>query len=215
MLVSRFQLPLRCTCTRIPSTLSLVSKRSVVRVVERLNKQETFKRRLPSSQRPANSRLRRLQPPRVAAPPKPSLHKKLATAPKISESTVMSMLKSQPAHYVVAQLHNRSHLLTPSDILTLPRIKDVAVGDVIRLTRVLEVGSRDYTLRSTPRRLRNEERRSLSEREVEVRALVLEHTRGPMIVRTKHRMGGKHMKTVKNRNLYTRLRIGPIRLGTE
>ncbi|CEQ40265.1 SPOSA6832_01860 [Sporobolomyces salmonicolor] len=53
-----------------------------------------------------------------------------------------------PSHYVSALLMGRRYLLTPNDILTLPKLKNVPVGTRIALTRILEVGSRDYTLRA-------------------------------------------------------------------
>jgi large subunit ribosomal protein L21 len=43
----------------------------------------------------------------------------------------------------------RRYLLTPGDILTVPKLKNVDVGQRIGLTRILEVGSRDYTLRAS------------------------------------------------------------------
>lgn len=42
----------------------------------------------------------------------------------------------------------RRYLLTPGDILTVPKLKGLDVGATLALTRILEVGSRDYTLRA-------------------------------------------------------------------
>ncbi|GAA5835672.1 hypothetical protein JCM11251_002992 [Rhodosporidiobolus azoricus] len=65
-----------------------------------------------------------------------------------SEPSALSLLASQPSHYVNALLMGRRYLLTPGDILTVPKLKNVSVGQRIALTRILEVGSRDYTLRA-------------------------------------------------------------------
>ncbi|GAA5907663.1 mitochondrial 54S ribosomal protein bL21m MRPL49 [Sporobolomyces salmoneus] len=65
------------------------------------------------------------------------------------EVSALSLLKSQPTHYVSALLMGRRYLLTPNDILTVPHLKSVPVGTKISLTRILEVGSRDYTLRAS------------------------------------------------------------------
>ncbi|GAA5852265.1 hypothetical protein JCM5353_003510 [Sporobolomyces roseus] len=65
------------------------------------------------------------------------------------ETSALSLLKSQPSHYVSALLMGRRYLLTPNDILTIPHLKSVPVGTKISLTRILEVGSRDYTLRAS------------------------------------------------------------------
>lgn len=65
------------------------------------------------------------------------------------ETSAISLLKSQPSHYVSALLMGRRYLLTHNDILTVPQLKNVPVGTKIALTRILEVGSRDYTLRAS------------------------------------------------------------------
>lgn len=97
-----------------------------------------------------------LVPPATAYEPDPSPSSSTLTPspPRSSSSgttitSALSLLRSQPAHYVVIFFLGRRYLLQPDDILTVPRIKDLSVGDVLLLTRVTEVGSRDYTLRAT------------------------------------------------------------------
>ncbi|BGP16043.1 hypothetical protein JCM10213_006821 [Rhodosporidiobolus nylandii] len=70
------------------------------------------------------------------------------TSSQPSEPSALSLLASQPAHYVNALLMGRRYLLAPGDVLTVPKLKWVEVGQRIALTRILEVGSRDYTLRA-------------------------------------------------------------------
>lgn len=65
-----------------------------------------------------------------------------------SGPSALSLLRSQPSHYISALLLGRRYLLTPNDVLTIPKMKGVKPGDRIALTRVLELGSRDYTLRA-------------------------------------------------------------------
>ncbi|WFD30499.1 hypothetical protein MSPP1_001520 [Malassezia sp. CBS 17886] len=60
----------------------------------------------------------------------------------------LRLLQTQTNHYVVASMAGRTLLLSASDIVTLPRLTDVQVGDVLELDRVHEVGSRDYTYRA-------------------------------------------------------------------
>ena len=123
-------------------------------------------------------------------------------------------------------MHRKRYLVTPGDLLTLPRIKDVNVGDVIQLTRVTEVGSRDFTLRAPwvpqvrdPKRFRlggKVERAVLAgegPEGVQLRAVVVEHTASPMRKRIKHTMGSKHVIRLETRERYTRLRIGPVHIG--
>ncbi|WFD00512.1 hypothetical protein MYAM1_003261 [Malassezia yamatoensis] len=60
----------------------------------------------------------------------------------------LQLLRAQPNHYVIASITGRTFVLSESDIVTLPRMKGVQVGDVLELDRVHEVGSRNYTLRA-------------------------------------------------------------------
>lgn len=68
------------------------------------------------------------------------------TVEQVNEA--LSLLRSQPSHYVVASISGRTFVLSNSDLVTLPRIRDVKLGDVLELDLVHEVGSRDYTLRA-------------------------------------------------------------------
>lgn len=65
-------------------------------------------------------------------------------------SSPLSLLAQQPSHYISALVLGRRYQLTSNDILTVPHMKGVKPGDRIRLTRILEVGSRDFTLRAVP-----------------------------------------------------------------
>ena len=60
----------------------------------------------------------------------------------------LRLLRAQPNHYVVASITGRTFVLSESDLVTLPHLRGVQVGDVLELDRVHEVGSRNYTLRA-------------------------------------------------------------------
>jgi large subunit ribosomal protein L21 len=102
---------------------------------------------------------------------------------------------------VIACLAGRKYLLAPRDILTVPRLKDVRVGDIIVLSDIYELGSREYTLRGNP---------VIPPSRVNVKATILEHTKGKMefIFKKKRRKG--YQKTISHKQAYTRLRIGSI-----
>ncbi|KAG9019093.1 hypothetical protein FRB90_006407 [Tulasnella sp. 427] len=123
-----------------------------------------------------------------------------------STSSALNLIRSQPSHYVVASVVGRKYLLTPRDILTIPRLNDVKVGDTLALTDIHELGSRDFTLRGEP---------LIPKGKVSVKATVVEHTKGPMelIVKKKRRKGYK--KTIQHKQTYTRLRIGDIDVASE
>ncbi|VDB95472.1 unnamed protein product [Peniophora sp. CBMAI 1063] len=125
----------------------------------------------------------------------------VAAATPSSTSAALALIRSQPNHYVVAAVAGRKYLLAPRDVLTVPRLKDVRVGDTLALDGILEVGSREYTLRGSP---------VIDPSHVSVSATVVEHTKGRMenILKFKKRKGYK--KIVQHKQTYTRLRIGNI-----
>lgn len=77
------------------------------------------------------------------APPEP-------VSTSIPTSNALSLLRSEPAHYVVAFLLGKRYRLSAHDLLTVPHVRDLRVGDVIQLTRITEIGSRTFTLRAPP-----------------------------------------------------------------
>ena len=113
----------------------------------------------------------------------------------------LSAIRSQPSRYVVASVAGRKYLLAPRDLLTVPRLKDVRVGDVLALSEIHEVGSREFTLRGSP---------TIPPEQVRVEATVVEHTKGKMEVIFKKKRRKGYQKTIKHKQNYTRLRIGPI-----
>lgn len=91
--------------------------------------------------------------------------------------------------------------MSPRDVLTIPRLRDVKVGDVLALDEIHEIGSREYTLRGNP---------TIPANRIKIEATVVEHTKGKMefIFKKKRRKG--YQKTKKHKQTYTRLRIGDI-----
>ncbi|KAI0313088.1 ribosomal protein L21-like protein, partial [Amylostereum chailletii] len=118
-----------------------------------------------------------------------------------STASALALIRSQPSHYVLASVAGRKYLLAPKDLLTVPRLNDVRVGDVLSLSQIHEVGSREYTLRGTP---------EISPEYVSVQATVVEHTKGKMehIFKKKRRKG--YERTINHKQTYTRLRIGSV-----
>lgn len=124
-----------------------------------------------------------------------------AAAPMPALSNALSAIRSQPSRYVVASVAGRKYLLAPRDLLTVPRLKDVRVGDVLTLSEIHEVGSREFTLRGNP---------TIPPEKVKVEATVVEHTKGKMEVIFKKKRRKGYQKTIKHKQTYTRIRIGPI-----
>jgi large subunit ribosomal protein L21 len=131
------------------------------------------------------------------------------TAAPASTADALALIRSQPSRYIVATLGGRKHILAPRDLLTVPRIRAVNVGDVVALSAIHELGSREYTLRGNP---------FISPSSgVRVHATVVEHTKGAMefIFKKKRRKG--YQKLIQHKQPYTRLRIGEIEfeVGTD
>ncbi|KAG6865133.1 hypothetical protein C0991_004870 [Blastosporella zonata] len=134
----------------------------------------------------------------------PALRRALHTGSQPNSTTAaLDLIRSQPSHYVVANFVGRKYILAPRDLLTVPRPRDVQVGDVLTLDEIHELGSREYTLRGNP---------TISPDRVRVQATVVEHTKGKMesIFKKKRRKG--YQKTITHKQPYTRLRIGDIEI---
>src|SRR5580765_3531950 len=58
-----------------------------------------------------------------------------------STATAFQLIRSQPSQYVVASFAGSKYVLTPRDMLTVPRLRDVKVGDVLALDEIHEIGS--------------------------------------------------------------------------
>jgi len=127
----------------------------------------------------------------------------LHTAPQ-STASALNLIRSQPSQYIIASFAGRKHLLAPRDILTVPRLNDVKVGDVLKLTEIHELGSREFTIRGNP---------IIPPDKITVHATVMEHTKGSMEVVFKKKRRKGYQKTIKNKHPYTRLRIGPIEIS--
>ncbi|GAB7365137.1 hypothetical protein MBLNU230_g6226t1 [Neophaeotheca triangularis] len=73
------------------------------------------------------------------------------TPPALSDSVRenLSLLRAQGPHYITAHIYNRPYLLTAGDTLRLPFLMHgVEPGDILRLDRAVNLGSRDYTLKA-------------------------------------------------------------------
>lgn len=131
----------------------------------------------------------------------------MSTVPRAISSIeqAFDLIHTEPSKYVVATFLGRRYILSPCDILTVPRIPDVSVGDIVVLNAIQEVGSRQYTLRGDP---------TLPERAVRVHAVVVEHTKEALqkVEKFKRRKG--YRRLLDHKQPFTRLRIGPIILGT-
>jgi len=66
-------------------------------------------------------------------------------------TSALAPIRSQPLQYAVTMVAGRKYLLAPRDLLTVLRLNDVTVGDILELDNIHKLGSREYTLRGAPR----------------------------------------------------------------
>lgn len=113
-------------------------------------------------------------------------------------------LATQPTHYITAHLHARPYLLTAGDTLRLPfRMPNVQAGDVLRLNRASNIGSRDFTLKGAP---------YLDERLFECRVRVMGVEAEPLRIKEKTKRRQRHVQRVKSKHKYTILKVVDVRV---
>ncbi|KAI1005503.1 hypothetical protein K3495_g2713 [Podosphaera aphanis] len=143
------------------------------------------------------------KPKNIASPISPA--QILNTTP-VSESVreLLPLLANQPSHYITVHIHGRPYLVTAGDTVRLPfKMPDVVPGDVLRLNRAANIGSRDYTLKGTP---------YIDERLFECRATVMGTESEPMRIKEKKKRRNRRVKTVKSKHRFTILRIAELRV---
>ncbi|KAK4507957.1 hypothetical protein PRZ48_001692 [Zasmidium cellare] len=81
-------------------------------------------------------------------PPPSQSQESPSQKPSSSLRELLPLLRSQGPHYITLHIHGKPYLVTQGDTLRLPFLMHgVGPGDVLRLNRALNLGSRDYTLK--------------------------------------------------------------------
>ena len=81
------------------------------------------------------------------------------------------------------------------------RLKDVKVGDVLKLDKVRELGSKDYSLKGSP---------YVPENIFNINATVIEHTKSKMIQIVKKKRRKNYKRTIEHKQTHTVLRISDV-----
>lgn len=72
-----------------------------------------------------------------------------AQQPSSTLNDLLPLLRSQGPHYITLHIHGKPYLVTQGDTVRLPFLMPgVGPGDVLRLNRAINLGSRDYTLKA-------------------------------------------------------------------
>ncbi|KZF23858.1 putative aconitate hydratase [Xylona heveae TC161] len=140
--------------------------------------------------------------------PTPTSHNPSVPTTPIADSVreLLPLLSAQTSHYATVHIHARPYLITAGDTLRLPFLmKGVQPGDVLRLNRATNIGSRDYTLQGAP---------YIDERLFECRARVVGTESEPLRIKEKTKRRQRRVKTVKSKHRFTILKISDLNVKT-
>ena len=116
----------------------------------------------------------------------------------------LNRLRDQLHYYAVIEISSQKFLVTKNDLVVTHRLGDVDVGDEIKLNRVLELGSKDYTIKGKP---------LVSEAFYSIKATVVEQPKGPFIEIFKKKQRNRHRKRITHKQTYTILRISEVEIN--
>ncbi|KAJ1773506.1 hypothetical protein IW140_002001 [Coemansia sp. RSA 1813] len=118
-----------------------------------------------------------------------------------STTELVSRLRDQQKYYATVVVKGRPFTVTQNDIIIMDRIKDLELGDLLSLTQITELGSRDYTIKGQP---------FVDPSLFNIKATVIEHPDGKLFTVTKKKRRTAHQKVTYHRNHYTMLRVSSI-----
>lgn len=113
------------------------------------------------------------------------------------------MAQQYPKIYAKVNIFNFPFTVARHDFIVMHRIKDVKVGDVLKLDRIRELGTADYTVKGRP---------WISPDLFEIEATVMEHGRGAKVIAKQPKQRKGHRRFVTNKPLTTTLRIRDIKI---
>jgi len=198
-----FLLPSRARLFNSTSTTTTTSEDAIPETLHAAGT-STYKTPL-SSTSPAQSPPNPTSLPTQPSPP-PTSHSPTPPSTPLDATikTLLPLLHAQKSHYITAHIHSRPYLLTAGDMLRLPFLMHgVKPGDILRLNRASNIGSRDYTLKGAP---------YVDERLFECRARVVGVESEPMRVKEKTKRRQRRVKRVKSKLRFTVLRVTELRV---
>lgn len=127
--------------------------------------------------------------------------RQVQTTATSSDSSLIQKLRDQLRHYAIVDITGRPFLVTKNDKVIVNRLKDVKVGDVLKLDKVRELGSKDYTLKGSP---------YVAENIFDIQATVIEHTKSKLIKIVKKKRRKNYKRTIEHKQTHTVLRISNV-----
>ncbi|KAL1930023.1 hypothetical protein VTP01DRAFT_1177 [Rhizomucor pusillus] len=118
--------------------------------------------------------------------------------------SLVNKLRDQLRYFAVAEIAGRPFLITKNDKVIVNRLNDVKVGDVIKLDRVRELGSKDYTVKGSP---------YVNESFYDITATVIEQTKSKLIRIVKKKRRKNYKRTIEHKQTHTVLRISKLEVN--
>lgn len=130
---------------RTPLSVSQQFPASRIAALSTVSQTSTTSPPFPSSSASPASNASAISVEAPALNPQSSLPQQLS--PSVRE--LLPLLRSQGPHYITIHIHGNPYLVTQGDSIRLPfYMHDVEPGDVLRLDRAINLGSRDFTLKA-------------------------------------------------------------------
>lgn len=109
-----------------------------------------------------------------------------------------------PKLYAKVNIFNFPFTVSRQDRVVMHRLKDLRVGDIIKLDRVREIGSPDYTIKGRP---------WIDSKYCHVEACVIEHGRGAKVQSKQPKKRKGHQRNLTIKPLTTTLLIRDIQIN--
>ncbi|KAJ3150117.1 hypothetical protein HDU86_006741 [Geranomyces michiganensis] len=164
--------------------------------------QTTFTASTPSSASSSSSPSSLASSGSSPVPPSATTTTTSGAAPSATTLAALSLLRAQPSFYAIIELKARPFHIQTNDIIIAPRINDLALGDVIALDRVREIGSKDFILKGNP---------YVDPRYFNIKATVVEHVVSKENETLFKKRSGRN-RIITNRTHHTALRVGDIEI---
>lgn len=116
---------------------------------------------------------------------------------------LQKMSEEYPRLYAKVNIYNFPFTVSRQDRIVLHRLKDVKIGDILRLDRIREIGSPTFTIKGRP---------WVSPEYCSVEACVIEHGRGEKVKAKEPKKRKGHQKNLTIKPLTTTLLIRDIKL---
>jgi ribosomal protein L21 len=121
--------------------------------------------------------------------------------------TLLTKISDQyPLIYAKVNIFNFPFTISRQDQIVMHRLKDVQVGDVIKLNQIREIGSKDFTIKGNP---------WIDTKFCDIEACVVEHGRGAKVQAKEPKKRKGHQRNVTIKPLTTTLLIRDIKINTQ